>query len=289
MPLSNRYFFRAIISLLIAVGVPAARADSSDLDAGIDIQLEHAHQEFSKNSANANTVDVAPHLQYGNWDFSLDAPWVSADANYVNNKFPSRLVTRCNKVYEFASKYPRLLAKEVATCQSRGVVASDGTVSGMSDISAFAHYGILLDDQGIWLLSAGAGYKFDNGDVDKNLGSGTRNSMLEATLSATYGWISGAITGGYAFVEGGDAEVDSSHYDYASFDVGVTPRDWVTLGCTIDYDQSYVDVSNDVTKVTAYVKFKPWQHVRLKVYTRDYGNADGYPDREYGGSMTLVY
>lgn len=131
--------------------------------------------------------------------------------------------------------------------------------------------------------------KFDNGNVDKNLGSGTRNTMLEATLSATYGLVNGSITGGYAFVEGGDVEVDSSHYNYASLDIGISPRDWVTVGCAVDYDQSYLITADDVTKVTAYVKFKPWQHIRFKLYARDYGNAEGYPDREYGGSMTLVY
>ncbi len=269
-----------------------ALADS-DFEPGIDISVEREHQVFSNDSANANTVDIAPNLQYGHWDFSLDAPWISADANYVNNKFPSRVVTTCDKVSQYtnyALKHPHSrIAKILSACDAAGVVPSGDTVSGLSDVTAFAHYGMLLDDQGIWLLSVGAGYKFDNGDADNNLGSGTRDTLLEASLGASYGWFSGSATGGYAFVDGGDITVDSSHYNYASLDLDVTPWRWLTLGCAVDYAQSYIATTADVTKVTAYVKFKPWQHVRFKIYTRDYGSAEGYPDREYGGSLSLVY
>lgn len=277
------------IFLCFGLGAGAAFADT-DINAGIDIQLERAHQKFADNSANVTTVDFAPHVQVGNWDFSLDAPWISADANYVNNQFPTRLVSACDKVASLVQQYPRVqrFATALAKCQSKGVVSSGDTVSGLSDITAFARYGTLLDDEGIWLLSLGAGYKFDNGDVDNNLGSGTRNTLLEASLGATYGWFVGSLTGGYAFVSGSE-EGDSSHYSYASLDGGVKPADWVTIGCTIDYDQSYVVTAADVTKVTAYVKFKPWEHVRFKVYTRDFGDAEGYPEREYGGSLSLVY
>lgn len=284
------------ISLLIGGVCNAALADSN-IDTGIDIQVEHAHQAFANDGANINTVDLAPHVQYGNWDFSLDAPWISADANYVNSQFPSRLVVACSDPAAAAAKYPRLAAKlgsNLTTalanyCESKGVVSSGDTVSGLSDITAFVHYGTLLDEQGIWLLSVGAGYKFDNGDADKNLGSGTRNTLLEASLGATYGKFAGTLTGGYVFVSGGDQTDDSSHYNYASLDLGLSPLEWMTLGFAVDYDQTYVITADDVTKVTAYVKFKPSQHVRLKVYARDFGNADGYPEREYGGSMTLVY
>lgn len=281
------------LGLGLASGVVCAE---TNVDAGIDIQLERAHQQFADDGANITTVDLAPHVQVGNWDFSLDAPWISADANYVNSNFPSRLVSACSDPAAAVAKHPRLaklLGFTSATdlsnyCQSRGVVQSGDTVSGLSDITAFARYGTLLDDQGIWLLSLGVGYKFDNGDADKNLGSGTRNTLLEASLGATYGWFVGSLTGGYAFVSGGAAG-DNSHYNYASLDGGIKPADWVTLGCTVDYDQSYVATAADVTKVTAYVKFKPWEHVRLKVYARDFGNADGYPEREYGGTVSLVY
>lgn len=284
-------FIRPVLATLLIGGLCDAALADADLDVGIDIQVEHAHQTFSNDSANINTVDLAPHLQYGNWDFSLDAPWISANGNFVNSNFPPRWVTQCDKAAALAQKYPRSkrAAKAVQTCQSLGIAAPDDSVSGMSDVTVFARYGTSLDEQGIWLLSFGAGYKFDNGDVDENLGSGTRNTLLEASLGASYGKFTGTLTGGHALVNGGNQEDDSSHYNYASLDLGLSPREWVTLGFAVDYDQSYVITADDVTQVTAYVKFKPSQHVRLKVYARDYGNAEGYPEREYGGSMTLVY
>lgn len=158
-------FIGATLCFAIACGSVLAdsSAAGSDFDAGIDIQLEHEHQEFSQDSANANIVDLAPHLQYGSWDFSLDAPWISADANYVNNQFPSRAVTRCDKASQhtrFAQNHPHsVIAKILAACDAAGVVPSGDTISGISDITVFAHYGASLDDNGIWLLSLGAGYK----------------------------------------------------------------------------------------------------------------------------------
>ena len=289
--MSFRYGHPGFAVLCSVLFCGAAFADS-DVDAGIDIALDHSHQVFADDSANVNTVDFAPYLQYGNWDFSLDAPWISADANYVNSQFPSRVVTACENLSQYASyaqKHPNgLVAKYLAACDTAGVVDSGDKISGFSDVTAFAHYGLFLDDRGIWLLSLGAGYKFDNGDVDKNLGSDTRNTLLEASIGASYGIFNGTVTGGYVFVGGGD-ELTTSHYDYAVLDLGVTPIAWLTVGGSVDYEQSYIETADDVTKVTGYVKFKPWQHVRLKVYARDYGNAYGYPEREYGGGMTLVY
>lgn len=292
-------FFRSIAGVVAVLfcGFALAATDS-DLDAGIDLQFEREHQVLKDSSANATVVDIAPHLQYGNWDFSLDVPWISADAAYVNSNFPSRLVTACgDPVAAVAAKYPNLSARRVARiaarlsayCQGVGVLSPGDTVSGLSDITAFGRYGVLLDGQGVWLLSLGAGYKFDNGDAEKNLGSSTRNTMLEATLGANYGKLTGALTGGYAWVSGGDALVSESHYGYASLDMGLSPANWVTLGVTVDYDQSYMVTADDLTKVTLYVKLKSSQHLRFKVYARDYGSAAGYPDREYGGSLAFVY
>lgn len=285
--------YRRLIGVAVLLQTAAAaHADTGSFSGGIDIQAEHAHQEFANDSANVNTIDIAPYLQRGNWELSLDAPWVSADANYVNNRFPSRLVTACSDPTAIAANYPklaaRLAAKLASYCESRGVLSPGDTVSGFSDITAFARYGMLLDERGIWLLSLGAGYKFDNGDVDQNLGSGTRNTLLEASLGANYGIFFGSLTSGYAFVAGGD-EFTDSHYSYALLDLGVNPKKWLALGCTIDYEQTYYQFADDVTKVTAYVRFKPFRHVRFKLYTTDYGSAEGYPEREYGGSMAYVY
>ncbi|MFT3930057.1 MAG: hypothetical protein QM709_07135 [Spongiibacteraceae bacterium] len=280
--------FKKIVASVLLVGFGLSAFAESDIDFGIDVSVDRTHQEFEDDSANITTVDIAPHLQYGNWDFSIDAPWISADANYVNSQFPTRLVTACSNVSSYAAKYPNLAARVTSYCQKQGVVDENDKVKGMSDITAFAHYGLLLDDEGIWLLSAGIGYKFDNGDVEKNLGSDTRNTLFELGLGANYGKLSASLTGGYVLVDGDD-ELTESSYNYASLDVGVNPWNWLTIGCSLNYDQSYYIGTDDVTKTTAYVKLKPFKHVRLKIYGSDFGSAEGYPDREYGGSVSFVY
>lgn len=291
---------RALFSCALILGGNFYAHAQSDVEFGVDIQVDRAHQEFESDSANVTTVDIAPHLQYGNWDFSIDVPWISADANYVNSQFPSGLVAACSDPAAAVANYPGLAAwiqkrREQSAealvadyCQRNGVADENDTISGVSDITAFARYGLLLDEEGIWLLSAGVGYKFDNGDVEKNLGSDTRNTLFELGLGANYGKLSASLSGGYVLVDGDD-ELTESSYNYASLDVGISPISWLTIGCALDYDQSYYIGTDDVTTTTAYIKLKPSQHVRFKIYGRDFGSADGYPDREYGGSLAFIY
>lgn len=288
---------------VLLLGMCALSGAQTPIDTGIDIQIDRSHQSFASanggdESADITTVGVMPYLQFGHWEFSLDLPWTAAEGNFFNANFPPRLLSTCDaassdRARRFVQNYPRSnLAKNILRVQSQcaalGVNDADDDVEGLGDITAFARYGAPLDARGIWLLSLGAGYKFDNGDVDENLGSGTRNTLFEASLGANYRALSATLTGGYVHVSGGDEEIEAQ-YRYAALDLGLSPRDWMTLGCTFDYDESYVVTAADVTTVTAYVKFRPWRHTRFKLYARDYGDESGYPEREYGGTLSFVY
>jgi hypothetical protein len=272
-----------------------SREAGSGVEFGFDIGVERAHQEFSDSNADLTTVSFVPRAMFGNWELSLDLPWQRAEGGYfVNNNFPPKVEYVCQALsagtLAAAQQFPRLAARYLNRCQAAGVLGTvDDSVSGISDATLFLRYGLPLDEQGIWLLSAGGGYKFDNGDSDKNLGSGTRNTLLEASLGVSYGWFIGSATAGYAWVNATDATDTKSNYTYGVIDAGIRPLAWLTLGCNWSSDESYYSGGETVQKTTAYVRVKPFDHLGVKVYASDYGDTEGYPDREYGASIYYSY
>jgi hypothetical protein len=274
---------------------------ASKVEFGFDVNVERQHQEFDDNSADLTTVSFAPRLTYGNWEASLDLPWQHAEGGYFVNsnlnlppKLDQLVESSCsfsaNRSAAYYAAHPKLAALN-QKCISAGVTGSevDDSVSGLGDATLSLHYGLPLDADGVWLLSVGGNYKFDNGDYDKNLGSGTRNAMLDASLGVSYGWFVGSINAGYAWVSATDAADTKSNYTYGSVDAGIRPWDWLTLGCNWSSDESYYAGGETVEKTTVYVRVKPFDHLGLKVYASNYGSTEGYPDREYGASIYYSY
>ena len=160
---------------------------------------------------------------------------------------------------------------------------------GIGDITAFVHYGMPLDDRGIWLGSVGLGYKADSGDVDEGMGSGTRDVMAEGILGAGIGKFNATAVAGYTWIVGGDAEEGTDDYAYATLDLSVKPLQWLALGVSWDYQQAYVEVGDNAQWFTAYVGFKPLDSLRVRLYSKDYRDTVGYPDKEYGGYVGLSF
>jgi hypothetical protein len=288
-----------------AAGYSNTGNDTTDskVEFGFDVGVDRQHQEFDTNSADLTTVSFAPRVTFGNWEASLDLPWQHAQGGYFINQgvSPSPKYS-CANLLEKVQGHPLYLnyllnnpgttvGKLYSYCQSQSANATsiDDSVSGLGDATLSLHYSLPLDADGIWLLSVGGSYKFDNGDYDKNLGSGTRNAMLDASLGVSYGWFIGSINAGYAWVSATDATDTKSNYTYGSVDAGIRPLDWLVLGCNWSSDESYYSVGETVQKTTAYVRVKPFDHLGMKIYASDYGSTDYYPDREYGASIFYSY
>jgi hypothetical protein len=291
-----------IFTIASISGMGPISAFAADTDYGLDISAERGHQVFNDSSANLDTVSLQPYLQVDNWSFSLDIPWQRATGDqFVNNNFQptpkylTKILSNCDKFAAakpaqkqwLAKKYPSIANTLNTQCQPS--TQTDNEVSGLSDVTAFVHYGMPLDAQGIWVGSIGVGYKADNGDVDNGLGSGTSDAKLEGSLSATFGKFTGTVLAGYDTVLGGDEADFVDNYAYASVDLAVHPLNWLTLGANWDYQQAYVSFADDVQSVSAYVGVKPLDNLRLRVYYRTYLDLDNYPDHEVGGGVTYSF
>lgn len=277
-------------------------AGGPKIEFGFDIGVDRAHQTFENSDADLTTVSFAPRLSAGNWELSLDLPWQHAEGEYfVNGNYPPEVNYFCRNLVDQVNGAPRYLnylldnpalraAQRYADCQAViGTDSVDDSVSGIGDATLLLRYGLPLDGEGIWLLSVAGGYKFDNGDHEKNLGSGTRNTLLEATLGASYRRFTGSVTAGYAWIDATDNDFAEAHYGYALVDAGIRLLDRVTLGCSWSSDESYFVDGETIEKITVYARVKPFERIGIKVYASDYGDTLGYPDAEYGASLYYSY
>lgn len=114
---------------------------------------------------------------------------------------------------------------------------------------------------------AGLDYKFDNGDADANLGSGTRDSIARAGLT----WLAADwdlwLEGGYLWSESGDRE----GFDRAIAGAGINvyPLDWLSLNASYSYEAESGDLDSyeewqagPVFRVTDDLEFGAFWHDR---------------------------
>jgi hypothetical protein len=262
----------------------------TDITVGIDLSAQRQHQIFQDSSADIDTLSLLPYLQTGNWLFTLDLPWQHARGEYfVIGEQPSpRLVCRVSgTVLQSHPRFARYVSNNCQPLTTATSAANDA--SGVGDVVAFARYGVPLDNLGIWLGSVGVGYQADTGDVDKGLGSGVRDVMLEGSADARIGKFSVLGVAGYAWIVGGDAAQGTDDYLYMTFSLGYRVLRWLALRAAWDYQQAYTPGGADVQAATASVGFRPVERLRLHFYAKDYFDAAAYPDREYGGYVTWPF
>jgi hypothetical protein len=262
----------------------------ADTITGIDFSVQRQHQIFQDSSADVDTVSLLPYLQTGNWLFTLDLPWQHAHGEYfvISEQLSPRLVCRASST--FLQNHPRIARYVSNNCQPTTTTnTAINDVSGMGDISGFAHYGRPLDNRGIWLGSVGLGYQADSGDVDKGLGSGMRNVMLEGSADVKIGKFSAIGVAGYTWIIGGPASQGTNTYAYVSLDLRYRVVQWVTLGAAWDFQQAYVPGGDDVLAATASIGFRALEKLRLRFYAKDYLDVATYPDREYGAYVTWSF
>lgn len=284
----------AVASVSTSMAVLAEEQDETKF--GMDISAGRQHQVFADSSANLDTIALQPYVQFGNWDVSIDVPWQRAQGEYfVNSNFQPAPSYRCQQYSgltstqqtRLANRYPKLAQRLATTCTTTST--SDSNVSGLSDVTLFAHYSTPLDSDGVWLGSVGLGYKADNGDVETGLGSGTSDARFEASLSALVGKFSGTVLLGYDTVLGGEQSDGVDNYAYASLDLSLRPLRWLTLGGIWNYEQAYVDGTDNLQSVSAYVGLKPLDSLSFRLYYKDYLDVEAYPEHEVGGSVTYSF
>lgn len=265
-----------------------------------DLQLsaERLHQSFADGDADLDTVTFTPSVSVGDFSLTATVPWQHIDGTYfVNTVYPA-LVNACSYLNSLSNltklrliRQGRLTLEQVQYCnQNAGVETStlDDSVAGAGDIELLASYFLppLSENAS---TSMGLGYKFDNGDVDKGLGSGTRDVFTEAALLLQGERLHLLLTLGYDWVQSDASGLDLQDYGYASLDAGWQLFEPFTLGVEYHYQQAVTELLSDLDYVTGYGNLTLGDHVSVRLSATDYRNADGYPDKEIGASLAWQF
>jgi len=285
-----------------AVAANAIYSDSNsatdDPTFGVDISLERQHQEFTDTSADLDTAAITPHVIFSNWDFALYMPWQHADGDYFVNGFQPQATQICQRLGNLSATAIKFLSKRgydldqlQEFCSSEGVAATSesDSNSGLGDLSISAHYNMALDDAALWVLSVGAAYKWDNGDAETGLGSGTREPSVDASIGIDTDHWRASASASYAMVDNTESDEDLNNYASATLDAAWKALSWLAIGAAYDVEQSYVPDTDDITSTALYIALKPADYLRVTLERRDYLDTEGFPDREYTGRVMFLF
>lgn len=262
------------------------------------IDSERVHQSFDQSSSDIDTVTLSPSLDIDNWTLSASIPWQHVDGSYfVNNRYPNR-AHFCNQISQLSAKQRYLLVQsgkltlgELRYCKLTGGVQSatlQNSTEGMNDVEVSADYYLPPYSHNV-NGSLGFGYKHDNGDPNSGLGTGTREAYLETDWSLMIHQVGVAATLGYQFILSNDTGIDMQDYAYGSLDSHWVPYHFLTLGLTYNYIQANAKELKDLDYVTGYLEIGRSKGFSVRLGYTDYNNADGYPNKEYSGSISYRF
>jgi len=284
-------------ALLLSIVIPSvAHAEDDDSSFGFDMAVAHQHQEFELIDADMSSVSFVPYWQLGSWQLSTTVTGYRIEGDYFVNGTQPRIVNFCNTLMGLSEarinrllERGRLKPEALARCENLSDEIHDleETQSGLGDISIGARYTISLDEAGVWWAATSIDYKFDNGDVDTGIGSGSTDTTFAFLLGSLTDTWQTQFSVAYVAVNATDTLVDVQDYAIASANVGYAINTWLTLGAEYNLEQSYVVDGDDVKNIAGYIDVTISEAWRLHMYTSDYLGGEGYPTRELG--MSLQY
>lgn len=287
-----------VLAGAILLAVMAGNLQAEDVEWDFTVEAERVEQSFDDGDSTIDTVTLAPALHVGDWSFSLSAPWQQVDGSYfVNNAYPN-LEYLCSQINGLTALQKWLLyqngtltPQQIQYCNQTGGVESvtlQDEVDGWNDIEVFASYFLPLPSDA-FSAALGVGYKHDNGDAEAGLGTGTRDLFAEANGWWRAGAVVIGLTLGYEHLLENSTSIELNDYGYTSLDARWQVRDWVAPGVEYHYQQANADVLDDLDYFTYYVRVGRSSGLGARLFITDYRDATGYPEEEFGGSLSYSF
>lgn len=269
-----------------------------DIDTDLMISAERTHQSFEDGSTDIDSVSLSPTLNVGYWSLSALLEWQKIKGVYfVNQRFPN-LPSLCQRVsslapasQDFLVRRDRLTQEQIDNCNLLTLnpdMAIEDSSEGMTDAELFANYYLppLTDNVG---GSLGVGYKHDNGDSGKRLGTGTREAFVETSWLFTSGRVSLLSTLGYQTVLKDSTAYDLSDYGYGSLDLNLEVMEAFAVGVTYSYIEANTEVLGDLDYLDWYMELGAWHGFSARLSFRDYRNEPDYPDEDISASINYRF
>jgi hypothetical protein len=286
-------FFSLLCGLVCALPLLVS-AEEEPKFWGADMLLGTAHQEYSSANADMNSISIAPYVLVGGWEISVSLPWYSIDGNYFTNGALPRVLDTCNRLLGLSEtrqqrliRRGRITQNQLDNCQTAvdELAEAEASASGVGDLGFYANYGVNLTESGTWWGGLGLGYSLDNGDYEKGLGKGSRDTTVQLTLGSSINHWQTQLMVGYVLVDPTETTEDVDHYAQFSAGIGYEFTDWLTLGADYIVEQSYVVDEKDVKILSLHTDIKFADNWSLHLYVSDYADVETYPDTEFGMSL----
>ena len=256
------------------------------------VKGERDHQEFSSDNADIDTLTLQPSVVDGNWSVSATLPWQRIDGTvFVNKQYSSlsaypKLSSICSSGVDLSGN--QILEKICNNSSKVVTVSQDSTTSGWGDFEIFANYVFPVNWQHV-NTSLGAGYKHDNGDDSTGLGTGTQDVYAENAWLVSVSPLSFLLTLGYNHIVHDSTGLDLKDHAYYGLDSRWQFADWAALGVEYDYQQSNSDLFDDYDYYTGYLRLGRPKGWGGRLFVIDYHGQDGFPDQEYGASLSYLF
>jgi Putative MetA-pathway of phenol degradation len=273
-------------------------AEENSRNWGTNINLARNHQEFELLDADLTSFTFSPYFSYQQWNFSVDIPWYKIEGDYFVNGSVPRIVDFCNRLQsipdlrlQFLLKNGLITQEQINRCNTltSQIAAQEEAQSGVGDVSITAQYLLQPDDAEIWWAALGLSYKFDNGDVETGIGSGSTNTSLFAALGADGERWTGDVTLTYVAVSANDTTESIENYTSITTDLGFKLTDWLTLGVDYTFEQAYLTDGEDIKMLSAYTNFNIGDHWSARASVSDYGDDPEYPSQEWSVSLNYYF
>ena len=282
----------------IMLAVMAGNLQAQEVEWDFTVEAERVEQSFEDGDSTIDTFTLAPALHVGDWSFSLSAPWQQVDGSYfVNNAYPN-LEYVCSQINSLTALQKWLLyqngtltPQQIQYCNQTGGVESvtlQDSVDGWNDIEIFASYFLPLFSD-VFSAAVGLGYKHDNGDAEAGLGTGTRDLFAEANGWWHLGKVVIGLTLGYEHLLENSTSIALEDYGYTSLDARWQLHELVAPGVEYHYQQANADVLDDLDYFTYYVRVGRSSGLGARLFITDYRDATGYPEEEFGGSLSYSF
>lgn len=285
--------------MIIVVGsVSLAASANEEKKWGADISLSTQHQEYEIISADMNSLSISPYFKKDNWLFTVSVPWMQIDGDYFVNGNVPRVVNFCQRVDKASPQRlqrlverGRITQKQLDRCNAFTDVLSEReeSQSGLGDINLAAEYVYYWGQSESWWTSIGIGYKHDNGDVEKAIGSGSRDSNLD--LGIGYEGIKWFSHLDYSFVSVSATKTPFAVDDYSGLAAGVGYNLLDNLSLGIDYqkEEAYLQTGEDIDYWSSYLHWLVTDNWSLILSASDYDSGVEYPESEYGMQISYSF
>jgi hypothetical protein len=267
----------------------------SERQYGLSLHAGLSQQHYNSETSTLKNIIFQPYYSWSNTWVSASLPWYSVDGDYIIQTSRPVVQQVCKPILALSNvqqqlriRAGRLTQARINACtlaaQSDTRVSSQG--EGVGDATVTVNYLYPMGSGGTWSLLSAVSYKFDNGDMEKGLGSGTNDLGVDFTLSRdAEKWHNNFTLGHIAVLESENTFYQS--YNYGAVDTSYDATSWLSVGATYSHEQASIVGGEAINSIACYGSFKVSENLTVSLSVTQYKDAADYPDRE--ASLSITY